>query len=175
MVTSGSTPHPLVTLARQTIEEYIQHRRRLTPPQELTPEMQAQAGVFVSLHRHGELRGCIGTFYPTTRNVAEEVIQNAISAATRDPRFYPLTPQELADLEISVDVLSTPEPVAGPQDLDPRKYGVIVQAGGRRGLLLPDLEGVDTVEEQIAICRRKAGIGPHEPVQLYRFTVSRYH
>jgi len=130
--------------------------------------------VFVSIHKHGELRGCIGTFEPAEKNIAEEVITNAINSATRDPRFSPVTPAELADLEYSVDVLTEPEPVTSEAELDPKRYGVIVESGGRRGLLLPDLEGVDTVAQQIEICRSKAGITPHEPVKLYRFEVSRY-
>lgn len=168
------TEHPLVQLARRTIETYVRTGKRIRPPEDLTPEMKERAGVFVSLHKHGQLRGCIGTFEPTTPNVAQEIIQNAISSATRDPRFDPVRPDELADLEISVDILTPPEPISGPGDLDPKRYGVIVEAGWRRGLLLPDLEGVDTVEYQLAIARRKAGIGPNEPVKLYRFEVRRY-
>jgi AmmeMemoRadiSam system protein A len=167
--------HPLVRLARQTIEEYIRHDRVIAPPTPLPPEMQGQAGAFVSLHRKGQLRGCIGTFMPTQENIALEVINNAIAAATRDPRFPPLTPQELNDLEISVDVLSPPEEIASLRDLDPRRYGVIVQSGWRRGLLLPDLEGIDTPEQQVQIACRKAGIAPGEHIRLFRFTVQRYH
>ncbi|GAI51622.1 unnamed protein product, partial [marine sediment metagenome] len=122
----------------------------------------------------GELRGCIGTFEPQKDNVAKEIITNAISSATRDPRFLPVTPDELKDLEYSIDVLSKPEPVESQDQLDHKKYGVIVEAGWRKGLLLPDLEGVDTVEEQVDICRQKAGIDPNEPVKLYRFEVKRY-
>ena len=166
--------HTLVQLARATIEAYVRDGKVIRPPAELTAEMKQEAGVFVSLHRRGQLRGCIGTFGPTQDNVAQEIIHNAISSATQDPRFMPLEPRELADLEISVDVLSTPEPVSDIKELDPRKYGVIVSAGRRRGLLLPDLEGVDTVAEQIDICRQKGGIGPHEQVQLQKFTVTRY-
>jgi len=166
--------HPLVQLARKTIETYLKEDKIISPPEELTPEMKEKAGAFVSLHRHGQLRGCIGTFVPTTENVAQEVIRNAIESSTRDPRFPPLTEEELEDLEISVDVLSEPEPVSSIADLDPKKYGVIVKSGWRRGLLLPDLEGVDTPEEQIAICRRKAGIGEDEPIELFRFKVRRY-
>ena len=161
-------------LARQTIEEYVRHHRTIAPPRELTSEMRKKAGTFVSLHRRDELRGCIGTIGPTQANVAQEIIQNAISAATRDPRFSPMTVGELDDLVISVDVLTDPEPIASMQDLDPKKYGVIVESGGRRGLLLPDLEGVDTVESQVEIARRKAWIGPRDPVKLYRFQVIRY-
>ena len=165
--------HPLVRLAKGTIESYVRDGT-IPQPKELTPEMRERAGVFVSLKVGGMLRGCIGTFDPLKANVAEEVITNAINSATRDPRFSPVTPAELADLEYSVDVLTKPEPVTSEAELDPERYGVIVECGGRRGLLLPDLEGVDTVAQQIEICRSKAGILPHEPVKLYRFEVSRY-
>lgn len=164
---------PLVRLAKLTVEDYVT-KGTIPEPEELTPEMREQAGVFVSIHKHGELRGCIGTFEPTTPDVAREVVQNAVSSATRDPRFPPIAEKELKDLEISVDVLTSPEPVGGPEDLDPKRYGVIVQSGYRKGLLLPDLEGVDTVEYQIDICRQKAGISPNEPVKLFRFEVKRY-
>ena len=166
--------HPLVQLAKDTIESYVRDGMIPQPPQELTPEMRERAGVFVSLKVGGMLRGCIGTFEPDKANVAEEVITNAIRSATRDPRFTPVTPSELADLEYSVDVLTTPEPVSSATELDPKRCGVIVECGERKGLLLPDLEGVDTVEQQIEICCSKAGILPHEPVQLYRFEVKRY-
>ena len=168
--------HPLVRLARRTIEEYVRRGKIIPPPppQEMTPEMRRRAGVFVSLKKHGQLRGCIGTFLPTTENVATEVIHNAIAAATEDPRFPPVQPHELEDLEISVDVLSEPEPVESLDGLDPREYGVIVESGWRRGLLLPDLDGVDTVEHQLSIAMAKAGISPDEPVKVYRFRVQRY-
>lgn len=167
--------HLVVELARKTIEHYVCRHEVIKPPQALTLEMKQQAGVFVSLHKHGTLRGCIGTIEPRSPNVAQEIIQNAISAATQDPRFPPVQPSELDDLEISVDILSSPEPVESITELDPKRYGVIMQSGWRRGLLLPDLEGVDTAEYQVDIARRKAGIGPHEPVQLYRFEVKRYY
>jgi len=164
----------LVELARSAIEVYIKEKRIINPPAELIPEMKEKAGVFVSLRKHGQLRGCIGTFSPTTENIAEEIIRNAIESATCDPRFPPVTQEELAELEISVDVLTTPIRVSSEKDLDAKKYGVIVKSGMRRGLLLPDLEGVHTPEEQIRICRRKAGIGEDEPVELFRFEVRRY-
>ena len=165
--------HPLVRLAKETVESYV--RNGTTPkPEELTPEMTERAGVFVSLKKRGMLRGCIGTFEPAKANVAEEIIANAISSSTRDPRFPPVAPAELDQLEYSVDVLTKPEPVESTADLDPKRYGVIVESGWRKGLLLPDLEGVDSVEHQIEICRAKAGIGPDEPVKLYRFEVRRY-
>ncbi len=164
---------PVAKLARETVETYVKEGK--TPqPEELTPEMKQKAGVFVSIHKFGELRGCIGTFEPQEENVAEEIITNAISSATRDPRFPPVAPDELKDLSYSVDVLTKPEPIPDKDQLDPKKYGVIVECGLRRGLLLPDLEGVDTVDYQIDICRQKAGIMPDEPIKLYRFEVRRY-
>lgn len=166
--------HPLAALAKETVETYAQEGKKLPPPSELIPEMKEQAGVFVSIHKRGDLRGCIGTFEPQQENVAEEIITNAVSASTRDPRFPAVRPEELKDLDYSVDVLTFPEPIDDINQLDPKKYGVIVEAGWRRGLLLPDLEGVDTCDYQIDICRQKGGIGPDEPVQLYRFEVKRY-
>lgn len=166
----------LPQLAREVIEHYVRTGQRPELPAQLPPSFQKQAGVFVSIHKKdGSLRGCIGTFEPTTDNIVTEVIQNAVSAATRDPRFPPISPDELADLDISVDVLSPPEQVYSLEELDPKRFGVIVQSGWRRGLLLPDLEGVDTPEQQVAIAMRKAGIAMDEEVQLYRFTVNRYH
>ncbi len=171
--------HPLVELARRSIEAYVREGKVIDPPKELTPEMKQRAGVFVSIHKRGQLRGCIGTIEPTRRNVAEEVIHNAISAATRDPRFPPVRPEELPELEIKVDVLSPPEPVKSLDELDPKRYGLIVQSlrdPWKRGLLLPDLPGIDTVEQQVYWTRvHKAGItDPDEPVQMYRFEVKRY-
>ena len=167
--------HPLVELARKTIESYVREKRTIEPPERLVPEMQGRAGTFVSLHdSRGDLRGCIGTIEPRQPAVAQEVIQNAISAATRDPRFPPVQPEELESLDIKVDVLTEPEPIDSMDQLDPKRYGVIVESGWRRGLLLPDLEGVDTVEYQVDIAMRKAGISPDEPMQMYRFEVKRY-
>ena len=166
--------HPLVQLARRSVEAWVRKRQVIRPPEALTPEMAERAGTFVSLHRHGQLRGCIGTIEPVHANVAQEIIENAIAAATHDWRFSPVEPEELDDLDVKVDVLTPPEPIAGPEELEPRRYGVIVQSGSRRGLLLPDLEGVDTVEYQVDIARQKAGIGPRTPVQLCRFEVRRY-
>jgi len=165
--------HPLVKLAKETVDTYIKEGK-ITHPKKLAPEMKQRTGVFVSIHKLGELRGCIGTIEPVKKNVAEEVIANATSSATRDPRFPSITPDELADLDYSVDVLTKPEPVESEDQLDPKRYGVIVEAGMRRGLLLPDLEGVDTADYQIDICRQKGGIAPDEPVKLYRFEVRRY-
>jgi AmmeMemoRadiSam system protein A len=165
--------HPLAQLAKETIENYVKHGFVMKPG-DLTPEMRERAGVFVSLKKFGALRGCIGTFEPAQDNVAEEIINNAISSATRDPRFAPVNAAELPDVRYSVDVLTKPEPVEGIDQLDPKRYGVIVECGRRRGLLLPDLEGVDSAQEQIEICCHKGGIRPGEPVKLYRFEVKRY-
>jgi AmmeMemoRadiSam system protein A len=166
--------HPLVKLAKDTIEQYIRNRNIIGPPDAPVPEMNAKAGVFVSIKKKGGLRGCIGTFQSTTENVAAEIIQNAISAATEDPRFPPVSKSELGALEYSVDVLTAPEKVKSKNDLDPKKYGVIVKSGERKGLLLPDLEGVDSVDEQISIASMKAGIYLGEDIELYRFEVKRY-
>ncbi len=165
--------HPLVKLAKDTVESYIKDGKTNLPSQ-LTPEMKERAGVFVSLKKHGELRGCIGTFEPTTPNIAEEIVSIAVASATRDPRFPTVAPEELRELSYSVDVLTKPVPVSNKKDLNPKKHGVIVECGWRKGLLLPDLEGVDTVDQQIEICRQKAGISPRDPVKLYRFEVRRY-
>jgi AmmeMemoRadiSam system protein A len=168
--------HPLVKLAKDTVELYVRAGNILpVRDEDLTPEMKGQAGVFVSLKIRGLLRGCIGTFLPMERDVAHEVVRNAISAATSDPRFPVVRIGELDTIEYSVDVLTPPERVKDAGELDPRRYGVIVQSGGRRGLLLPDLEGVDTVEYQISIAMQKAGIPPGTPVELSRFEVKRYH
>ncbi len=165
-----------VRLARETIENYIKQGKIIAPPLGLPEEMINQkAGVFVSLKKNGNLRGCIGTFMPVQENTAQEIIKNAISAAVEDPRFSPVIASELSDLTISVDVLFPPEEISDISELDPKKYGVIVSSGYKKGLLLPDLEGVDTVEYQIDIAKRKAGIYPGEKVKLYRFKVKRYH
>ena len=166
---------PHVKLALRTIEEYVSHHRVIDSPGELPAELLTErAGVFVSLKKFGSLRGCIGTIEPTKDCIAQEIIHNAISAATQDPRFSPVRPDELPDLVCSVDVLFPAEPVADESHLDPTKYGVIVQCGRRRGLLLPNIEGVDKVEDQVAIACRKACIMPEEPYELCRFEVKRY-
>jgi AmmeMemoRadiSam system protein B/AmmeMemoRadiSam system protein A len=163
----------LANTARQTVEMYV-GEGKVPTIEPLTPEMRERAGVFVSIHKHGALRGCIGTFEPQTDNVAAEIVANAVSAATRDPRFSPVRKHELKELDYSVDVLTSPVPVEDRSGLDPKKYGVIVESGWRKGLLLPDLDGVDTVDQQIDICRQKAGIPPGEKVNLFRFEVRRF-
>ena len=167
-------PDIRVQLARQSIAHYLSHHKVLSVPRTMPEELLDSAGAFVSLKKHGAPRGCIGTFLPMYLNLAEEIIHNAVAAATRDPRFPPVGLDELEDLDISVDVLSRPEGIASADQLDPKKYGVIVMSHARTGLLLPDLEGVDTVEQQIAIAKEKAGIPPQVKPDLYRFTVTRY-
>ena len=172
-----------VKLARATIDKYVTTAKRLRLPddlpdglkEELTPDaFSDRAGTFVSVHEKGMLRGCIGTIGPIENSIAEEIVSNAISAVSRDPRFPPVRENELKDLEISVDVLGKPEYIDGPEQLDVKRYGVIVSCGGRRGLLLPDLEGVDDVDYQIDIAMRKGGIEPYEDYKLQRFEVIRY-
>lgn len=165
-----------VKLARYSLETFVKTYKTAELPDDLPDELKnRRAGAFVSLHKDGNLRGCIGTIMATRDSLAEEILQNAISACSRDPRFSPVTVDEIDDIEYSVDVLGDPERIFSSKDLDVHRYGVIVENNGRRGLLLPDLEGVDTVEEQIAIAKRKAGIRPEEKVALFRFEVVRHH
>lgn len=175
-----------VKLAKDTIEAYIKTNKIPPLPKKLPQEMiKKKAGAFVSIHKSsrgrpasggkGELRGCIGTFLPTRPNIALEIITNAISSATQDPRFPPITEEELPDLVYSVDILSKPKSISNRKAIDPKKYGLIVSTpDGRRGLLLPNIPGVETAEEQIAICRRKAGIEPKEKIKLETFIVERH-
>ncbi|MCR5332247.1 MAG: AmmeMemoRadiSam system protein A [Lachnospiraceae bacterium] len=164
-----------VRLARASAEYYVKNRKVMKMPDWVPPELlESRSGVFVSVHKHDRLRGCIGTFLPTRKNLAEEIIQNAVSAVSDDPRFDPVEEDELKWLDINVDVLSTPEQIESKDDLDVKKYGVIVQCGSKRGLLLPDLDGVDTVDRQISIAMRKANIAPGSSIDLYRFEVVRH-
>jgi AmmeMemoRadiSam system protein A/AmmeMemoRadiSam system protein B len=163
----------LPALARLAVETFTREGRQIEPPASI---WQQPAACFVSIKTlTGDLRGCIGTIEPVKSSLAEELVANAIHAATRDPRFPPVTTEELPDLRYSVDVLSAPEP-ASLEELDPKIYGVIVEdeSRTRRGLLLPDIEGVETVEQQIAIAARKAGIAPDAPLKLSRFRVERF-
>ena len=158
------------------MENYVRSRRITEIPEDLPEELKKRrAGAFVSIHKQGQLRGCIGTIAPTQDSLAREIVWNAVSACSRDPRFDPIRPEELKWLEISVDVLGEPEDIASEEELDVKRYGVIVSSGRRRGLLLPDLDGVDTPERQVDIARRKAGIGPNEKVKLQRFEVVRHY
>ncbi len=166
--------HPLVELAKKSVETYIKEKKVIEPPDTLSPELKEKAGVFVCIKKHGHLRGCIGTYSPCCDNVALETIRNAICAATKDPRFNVVSENELKDLEYSVDILSPPQKVKDISELDPKRYGIILVSGNKKGILLPDLEGVNTVEEQIRIVRMKASILPDEDVEIYKFEVKRY-
>ncbi|MCX8033874.1 MAG: AmmeMemoRadiSam system protein A [Thermodesulfovibrio sp.] len=167
--------HPYVEIAKKTIEEFVKTGKIASIPKEIPEGMKKKAGVFVSIKKRGQLRGCIGTFMPATENIYSEIIRNAIAAATEDPRFPPVHENELTDLEYSVDILSPPEPVRNLDELDPKKYGIIVIKGWQKGLLLPDIEGVNTVDEQLRIAKLKAGIDPFDPdVEIYKFKVERY-
>ncbi|MBQ1407494.1 MAG: AmmeMemoRadiSam system protein A, partial [Eubacterium sp.] len=165
-----------VRLARQAVECFVLRRKKLRVPEGLPGEMMnRRAGAFVSIHEHGELRGCIGTTGPTTRSVADEIIQNAISACSNDPRFPEVGPDELKFLEINVDILGEPEYIDSEDELDVKRYGVIVSSGMKRGLLLPDLDGVDTVRQQVDIAMRKGGISRSDRYKLQRFEVIRHY
>ena len=165
-----------VRLARAAVNSWVEWRKRPELPEDLPAEMlSGRAGVFVSLHKDGMLRGCIGTIQAVKRNIAEEIVENGISAAAKDPRFSPVRPEELEALEISVDVLGKPEKIRSKEELDVKRYGVIVTKGFRRGLLLPNLDGVDTVEQQLSIALRKAGLSEREKdFEMERFEVVRH-
>ena len=162
-------------LARASFESWTREGLRIDAPESLPEDMvNRRAGCFVSLHIGDDLRGCIGTIAPTQPTLADEIIENAIAACSRDPRFPPVLPEELEHIDCKVDVLGEPERIERPEQLDVKRYGVIVSRGMRRGVLLPDLEGVDTVDEQIAIAKSKAGIAVHESCELQRFQVVRH-
>ena len=166
---------PFVSLARKSVNTYVRTGRIMPVPAELNDELKKRAGVFVSIHEFDELRGCIGTISAARRNIAEEIIHNAVSACSRDPRFSPVEEKELPYLQISVDVLGEAEPVSSLSEMDVKRYGIIVTKDSRRGLLLPDLDGVDTPQDQYRIACRKAGIDPdEEDVEIERFEVIRH-
>ena len=176
LIQRKSKEDEFVKLARYSLETFVKTHKPAPLPEDLPEELtNRRAGAFVSLHKDGNLRGCIGTILATQNTLAEEILQNAISACSKDPRFEPVTADELDDIEYSVDVLGEPERIFDVKALDVKRYGVIVENGGRRGLLLPDLEGIDTIEEQIAIAKRKASIRPDEKVALWRFEVIRHY
>jgi AmmeMemoRadiSam system protein A/AmmeMemoRadiSam system protein B len=171
-----SVDEDLPVLARRAVETFVRNGRQISVPQNAAEILGARASCFVSIKtRDGDLRGCIGTIEPVKETLGDELVANAISAATRDPRFAPVQESELPNLKYSVDILSAPEP-ATVADLDPAIYGVIVEdeSGLLRGLLLPDIEGVDTAEQQVSIAARKAGIAPGTPLKLSRFRVDRF-
>lgn len=174
---TSSQSHPFVQLAIDAITAYVRDFRVISPEEHLLdrfPLLRQRAGAFVSLKKYGDLRGCIGTIEPARDFLAMEIIENAISASTRDPRFHPVAEEELLELKVSVDILSPPQRVSDMHELDIRRYGLIVTCGTRRGLLLPDIEGITSVEEQVIVARKKGGIGEVEAVELYRFEVERY-
>jgi len=166
----------LVQWARRCVETFVKTGKPIEFQTDLPAElMQTKAGVFVTLKENGRLRGCIGTFEAVRENIAQEIWHNAISACSQDPRFSPVRPDELDDIVYSVDVLTTPKPVKDVAALNPKVDGIIVQSGAKRGLLLPDIEGIDTLDQQISIAKQKAGIAPNEAVQLFHFQVTRHH
>lgn len=183
--------NPYVSLAKQAVENYVQNSKVISPPSDLPKEfLKRRAGTFVTIEKNGELRGCIGTYLPTRKNIAEEIIHNAIAAAAEDYRFGPIQKEELPELSYTVYILSEPELVKNSKDLNPKKYGVIVKTMPitsredvvfdghlpyKSGLLLPDLDGVETVEQQIAIAANKAGIDLfREKILIYRFMVEKF-
>jgi AmmeMemoRadiSam system protein A len=169
------TEHALVALARQAIVHYLRTGAYLDCSAELAAAWQRAAGAFVSLTQRGALRGCVGTCTPTQLHLGQEIIHNAVAAACADPRFAPVALDDLEEIDICVDVLTASEPVESDAQLDPKRYGVIVRAGTRGGVLLPDIPQVTTAEGQLAVARRKAGIRPDEAVEIYRFEVMRFH
>lgn len=177
---------PYLELAKKSIETYLEKGQKIKPPSNLPKDLLTnQAGVFVSLHQknNGELRGCIGTFRPVQTNIALEIISNALNAAFGDPRFPPLKKAELANLDITVDVLHPPQQIKTgyklsdrpPDKINPKKYGLIVSSNNRCGLLLPDIPGISSAKEQLEICYQKAGLPFYASVKLEIFTVDRHH
>ena len=164
-----------MALARRTIETYLETGDVIEPPMPMPIDMAEPGAVFVSLHTaNGLLRGCRGTIAPSESTLDEEIIKTAIGSATDDPRFMPMTPDETEGLDIKVDVLSALEPVVDINGLDEKVYGVLIKSGHRRALLLPDIAAVDSVPRQLELVRKKAGLQPDEPADLFRFTVTRY-
>jgi len=193
------TMHPLVYLAKQTVETFIKEGKIIEPPDDLPKEflssefvelLKRKAGTFVTIEKNGNLRGCIGTYLPLRQNVAEEIIYNAVAAATEDYRFGPIQKEELPYLSYTVYILNEPELIKDIKELNPKKFGIIIKTApltpsgdvvfnghfvAKTGLLLPDLESVDTIEKQISIACQKGGIDPlREKVLIYKFSVEKY-
>ena len=170
--------NPLIDLAKQAVEAYLKEGKIISPSADLPEEFSnSKAGVFVTIENHGNLRGCIGTYLPIRENIAQEIIYNAIAAATEDYRFSPIEKDELLELSFTVYILNPPELVKDIKKLDPKKYGIIIRSGLKSGLLLPDLEGVETIEKQISITCQKAGINlerEKKEITIYKFTVEKY-
>jgi len=167
--------HPFITLAYQAIKIYLETGQVISAPDPL-PENIAEPGAgFVSLHSaDNKLRGCRGTILPTEPNLAEAIIRTAISSAIDDPRFPPMTFAEVPGLIIKIDILSPLEPVLDVNSLDEKVYGVLIQSGQRRAVLLPNIAAVESVPHQLELVRRKANLSPDEPAELFHFTVTRY-
>jgi hypothetical protein len=165
----------ITNLARKAVEEYIVSGNEPEVKEEELPDiLKKKAGAFVTLKKNGNLRGCMGTFRPVQKNAAYEIISNAMTAAENDPRFPEVKKEELKEIKISVDILSEPEEVSDKSMLDPKKYGILVKGGHQTGLLLPDLEGIETADKQLNIAKRKAGLQEDAEVEIYRFKVRRF-
>jgi len=166
--------HPYISLAQESIHHYLNCREKLSCPDPLSKDLTSRSGAFVSIKKMKQLRGCIGTLEPREPNLAMEIIENALKAALHDPRFSPVTTEELQDLTYSIDVVRPLEKISYESELDPSVYGLVVRSKGKQGVLLPDLEGVNSTEEQIQICRAKGKIPDAEPIEMYRFRVERF-
>jgi AmmeMemoRadiSam system protein A len=167
--------HPYVSLAQESVHHYLNYSEKLSCPNPLPNDLKSRSGAFVSIKKLKQLRGCIGTLEPCEPNLAMEIIENALKAALHDPRFSPITEEELHDLTYSIDVIRPLEKVSDVLELDPKVYGLVVKSNGKQGVLLPDLEGVNSTEEQIQICRAKGRIPKDDPIEMYRFQVKRFH
>ena len=170
----GPAYHPYITLAMQSVRHYLAEGTPLPCPDKLPDDMKLTSCVFVSIKKVGKLRGCIGTLTPNRENLALEIIHNAISAATKDPRFDPIDPDELDQLTLTIDVLSPLEKISDSSELDCKKFGLILKHGDKQGVLLPNLDNIETIREQIETCLKKGGIKKGEPYEMYRFEVKRF-
>lgn len=169
-----TSQHPYILLAQQSIQHYLSHQTKLPCPNSLSQDLKSRSGAFVSIKKRDQLRGCIGTLEPCETNLAEEIIENALKAALHDPRFSPITTEELQDLTYSIDVVRPLEKISDVSELDPKIYGLVVRCDHRQGVLLPDLEGVHSPEKQIQICLSKGRIPEDATVEMYRFKVERF-
>ena len=166
--------HPLVKLAIRSAEHFIETGKPLTCPDPLPESLKKNAGVFVSIKKQGSLRGCIGTIIPKYKNLAEEVIQNALLAASQDPRFNPIQQRELPSLTFSVDVLKPLEKIENLQGHNIKQLGLLVQGEGKQGVLLPDLENIKSAEQQLKVCLKKGGFNSLDTYEIFRFEVKRF-
>jgi hypothetical protein len=171
----GTFQHPYIALAQESVHHYLNHREKLSCPEPLSNDFKSRSGAFVCIKKLKQLRGCIGTLEPSEPNLAMEIIENSLKAALRDPRFSPVTTEELQDLTYSIDVVSPLEKISTLEELNPNIYGLVVRSNGKQGVLLPDLEEVNSIEDQIRICRTKGKISNDEPVEMFRFKVDRFN